>query len=73
MSTLNKTNDLIIDREPPFDLKGPDIAMSISQIMICLSLTIGTPLNFVPARTAIFEIVGKEKETPVKRIIPLMK
>lgn len=53
MSTLGRTKDLIIDREPPSE--GTDILMTISQIMICVSLSIGIPLNYVPVRSAVFE------------------
>jgi len=56
MSTLKETKDLIIDRDSPFG-SGPDIAMTISQILICVSLCIGVPLNYVPVRSAIYELI----------------
>ena len=56
MSTLNATKDLIIDRESPFG-DNPDIAMTISQMLICISLIIGIPLNYVPVRSAVYELI----------------
>eukprot|EP00826_Nyctotherus_ovalis_P035269 TRINITY_DN3016_c0_g1_i2.p1 TRINITY_DN3016_c0_g1~~TRINITY_DN3016_c0_g1_i2.p1 ORF type:complete len:393 (-),score=67.52 TRINITY_DN3016_c0_g1_i2:161-1339(-) len=55
MSTLDKTTDLIIDRETPFKGGGIDVPMTIAQVFICFSLCIGTPLNFIPVRKVIFD------------------
>lgn len=60
MSTLDRTKDLIIDRDPPFEGSGPDIPMTIAQILISCSLCIGVPLNFVPVRTAVFEQIFED-------------
>jgi hypothetical protein len=56
MSTLKNTRDLIIDRDSPFG-SGPDYAMTISQMLICVSLLIGVPLNYVPVRSAVYELI----------------
>ncbi len=65
MSTLKDTKDLIIDRDPPFE--GTDIAMTIAQVLICCSLCIGIPLNFVPVRSAVFEQLFENPEYSFKR------
>jgi len=68
MSTLDDTSDLIIDRKGPFGEGGVDIHMTIARILICCSLCIGTPLNFIPMRKMIFDLMfSKSKAKKVKK------
>jgi len=62
LSTMESTKDLIIDRPSPFDENKPDFPMTISQILICMSLSIGIPMNYVPVRTAIWEQIFENPE-----------
>jgi len=62
LSTMEKTKDLIIDRDSPFDNSKPDIAMTIAQILICCSLCVSIPLNYVPVRRAIWEQIFENPE-----------
>jgi len=68
MSTLDDTNDLIIDRKGPFGEDSVEIHMTIARILVCCSLCIGTPLNFIPMRKMIFDILFSEpKAKKVKK------
>lgn len=65
MSTLDDTTDLIIDRETPFKGSKVDIPMTIAQVLICCSLCIGTPLNFIPMRKIVFDqMFGGAEDQP---------
>ncbi len=67
LSTLDQTRDLIIDRDSPFS--GTDYMMIISQLAVSLSLLIGTPLNFVPVRMALFEQIFENPQYTFPRYI----
>ena len=55
MSTLDDTTDFALDRNSPFIGNIHDIPMIIAQVLICCSLCVGTPLQFVALRTALYE------------------
>jgi amino acid permease len=66
LSTFDKTTDLIIHRKSPFKL---DILMIVAQGMIVAGLCIGTPINFVPLRKAVWGQIFKDSEYTVGRYL----